>query len=350
MTRDEITEITQSYIGDSAPPPRLRFNEKTAYFRCIKEVQMLVASCPSIINYVAYLNNARASQLTPEINDKATKLIQTITKSERNLAEKQEIDDTILAFKTLLETQRAYASSASLIYREEHDWLLPFKEKLKFYQQRGSENNEAIDLLLTTLPESISGSSVVLPGTGLLTCTGLTATLSYNSIVVDTAPLVTSGTKVNGSLVKNSKATADLSTNVTGTTKNITLLPTQFIPPIVTNYTSTQSIVQDIATAAITINTELEEVRTCLLVFGIPNTNTTSPSFTTVAFDPTTVSFYRKLSRVCYKWKHPEIVESIHKYGFNFVFNSTNVGSISTKLKKATQSVASYTDTRGILR
>ena len=219
MTRDEITKITQAYVGSNTPPPRLGFNEKTAYFNCVKEVQMLVASCPSIINYVAYLNNVKAYQLTSTIDKQATKLVQSITNVERNIVEATELESNIAEFKRLLEQQRAHASSASLIYNEEHNWLLPFAEKLKFYIKRESEVNEALELLLTTLPKSLSGTRVILSDEGNITCGGSAATLSYNNVTVDSAPLITSDTSILGSLVKNSKTTAELVTPVTGTTK-----------------------------------------------------------------------------------------------------------------------------------
>lgn len=354
MNRKEITQRAESYISTSELPNRLNFDEKSAYISCVRELQVLVISCPALINYVGYLNIEKANQLKTQINTQATLVVKTITKQNRGSATEEEVNTQISGLRSLLQEQRRLVDAGISLYQDVQHWIAPLKYELaveKSAPYTTTEDSEAISLLEGAVPTSLTGSSVTVSSALNIVSAGATAYLEFNGTRVPTSPLVLAGHSILGSLVKSSKNTATLSSSVFGSTTTVQFPTATYVLPVITNYLNPKQLVENIARSSIALDTSDEEVKTCLRVFKLLGVASTPEYvFQPLTFDAEVKKVYRLAQNICNKWKHPEIMGYFHSKGFNYVCSLYRHMSAYAELKNVAREVAVFTDTRGAVR
>ena len=352
MTRDEILQLLTVHVASTTPPTRRSFDEKVAFSQCIKEIQLEVVSCPSVVNYVAYLNTLKAYRLSTQIAAAANSYVRTVTKFERDTATFGDISEKEKELTNLLAHQNSHMSAANKIYTEEQRWIKPLLYRLNSLLTKeyiSDESKEAIRVLIGTIPTSLTGLAISFSSDITIQASGAEAKLYYKTIEIPSSPTVVYGNTVLGSLVKSSKNTIQLDTNTTGSTSSISLTKATYTTPVVTNFSSTKTVVADLV-SAIPLDKQDEEIKTCLQVYGLLGVSTTQTEFQELYFDPAVKRSYRSIQNICYKWKHPEIMTYIQKLGFNYVCSKFTSKSSYANLKDATKDIAIFTDTRGALR
>lgn len=221
MTQPNPISNQLSSLASVKSGARLRISESNAVISCLREIELIVISTPSVVDYINYIAHKKAELLLPELDSSANKIIDllyNIKKIEDTLSTTLD-EDSQLFYEQELEILENEYNSEVKSYNETYNrygslvsnvstdmlWVLDYRER---YQNTMNETelsnptlSQAARAHLACVPQELSTEKVQISDHLVMRVDGTTGSILYESSTLNPANLVCVGDIIGGSTV-----------------------------------------------------------------------------------------------------------------------------------------------------